>query len=273
MLESEGIKLEVNELPAGKYTFLSCNIGNKYYLKNGEKGYGLFKNYVASVVSDIILNKWQNILIQDIIRENYYYFNQDEKDKILEYAQQYINEKNGEVGLTAQNHRRNQIYKLLNEYLSNHDQLVVDGFIRFRLKEYISELKTAIDSAVDDFLIEREYGEFIQLLRYFVEIQEPRIEMVHVVVKKNGLFGLYDKDKERINNNNIQDFAMDLMENEINYEDLLISALISLSPRKIVFHYNEINCPKNTLTTLKDVFVERVEVCNECEWCQEFRLK
>ncbi|WP_084171072.1 putative sporulation protein YtxC [Desulfofalx alkaliphila] len=270
ILEDEGIKVEVSELPAGKYTFLSCNLGNKCCPpSNGEKEYKLFQNYVASVVSDVILNKWESVLLNDLIRENYYYFNEEEKQRIFQHTVEKLRMKNGEMGYRVHNQRRNQIYQRLNEYLSNHDHLVVDGFIRFRLKEYISELKDAIDNAVDDFLIEREYGEFIQLLRYFVEIQEPRIDQVHIIVKDNGYFGLYDKNKKRLNHEEIDDFVLNMIESDINYEDLLLSALISIAPREIVFHYKEKSYPKNTLKMVQDVFVGRVQLCNSCDWCEK----
>ena len=66
----------------------------------------------------------------------------------------------------------------------------MEGFIRFRLKDYIEELKYIIDGSVDELLIDREYNEFIKLLRYFVEIQEPKVEEVHVLLEgtKNILF-------------------------------------------------------------------------------------
>ena len=269
VLEGEGIKLEVNELPGGKYTFLQCNINKEYQQKHGEKGCRIFKNYVASVVSDVILTKWESIIINDIIQENYYYFNEEEKRLILENVKKHIRD-NNPAGVSNNSRRRNQIYRRISEYLANNDQLVVEGFIRFRLKEYISELRDAIENAVDDFLMEKEYNEFIQLLRYFVEIQEPRIDLTHVVVKPNGRFSLYDDKKENINSDYLEDFVMDL-EGEISYEDLLISALISISPRKIVFHCQQDDYPTATIKTIKEVFVGRVEICTGCEWCRNHK--
>ncbi len=266
VLERDGLKVEINELPRGKYTFLQCCLNKDSPQKHGENGYRIFKNYVASVVSDVILNKWESIIINDIIRDNYYYFDESERRLILENVQKYI-QGNGANGISRNVLRRNQIYQRLCEFLNTNDQLVVEGFIRFRLKEYISELRNAIENAVDDFLMEKEYGEFIQLLRYFVEIQDPRVDITHVVAKSNGHFCLYDDKKQNISNDYLEDVVMQI-DNEISYEDLLISALISISPRKIVFHYQENNFPASTVKTIKEVFVGRVETCTGCEWCQ-----
>lgn len=64
----------------------------------------------------------------------------------------------------------------------------LEGFVRFRLKDIIDEIEMAIEMSVDDFIIQKEYNEFIDLLRYFVELQEPRIDLVNVIKKRTVPF-------------------------------------------------------------------------------------
>ena len=47
--------------------------------------------------------------------------------------------------------------------------------------------------------MDREYREFIRLLRYFVEIQEPKIDTVHVIVNYDNSISL-DGSKREITN-------------------------------------------------------------------------
>ena len=54
-------------------------------------------------------------------------------------------------------------------------------------KDIIDEIEMAIEMSVDDFIIQKEYNEFIDLLRYFVELQEPRIDLVNVIKKERFL--------------------------------------------------------------------------------------
>lgn len=268
-LKDNGYKLEINELPVGKYTFLRCNLDDS---RNKNGSCQIFKNYVADVVSDIILNKWENYIIYDIIRQNYFYYNEDEKNKIFRYAQKHVSSKgmSSDDGKTVYQNRRSQIYRQLQEHLSSYDELIIDGFIQFRLKDYVSFLSEVIESAVDEFLMEKEYDDFIQILRYFAEIQEPRVNEAHVLVKTDGSFKLYDENKNIINSDYLEDFILTINE-EINYEDLVISALISISPKKIIFHHTKNNAPENTIKTVKDVFVGRVSVCGGCEWCSSIK--
>ena len=62
--------------------------------------------------------------------------------------------------------RKKQITEKIKEYLDKNDELILDGFINFRLKDYMLEIEGLVDDAVDDFLMEKEYLEFIRLLRY-----------------------------------------------------------------------------------------------------------
>ncbi len=179
LCEGDGLKIYLEESPAGKYTFLFCRIADDKGKRAGEDVQSLFKYYLADVISDIILNHWEDPLLKEIIRENYYYFGEEERDIIFQYALRHINRE----GKDSQNTvywlgRKNRIIQKILDYLDANNWINIDGFIRFRLKDYIGELRDAAEKAVDEFLMEREYREFIQLLKYFVEVQEPRL--VHI---------------------------------------------------------------------------------------------
>jgi putative sporulation protein YtxC len=267
-LEGCGMRLEIEESPAGKYTFLSCSVsGDSRFRQSEEEALALFKGYLAEVLADLIVFKWQKALLVDIIRENYYYFGEGERHTIFENALRYLEDTTGH-GLISLRKKR-KILARIREFLSCGNLIVVDGFIRFRLKDYIKELQEAADRAVDDFLMDKEYQEFIQLLRYFVEIQDSRTDLINVVMKPNGSFLLYDGQHRAVNSSYLEGFIVDLIESEINYEDLLISALITIAPREIIFHTGKTEGPQNTLETIKNIFSDRVTLCRGCELCGE----
>ena len=43
------------------------------------------------------------------------------------------------------------------DYFDNSNSIILDGFVNFRLKDYIKDLEEIVDKAVDDFLTDREY--------------------------------------------------------------------------------------------------------------------
>lgn len=267
--EGQNMMIKLTESPAGNITFLSCNFNGTLCGGRQLDEELLLRHFVADIISDHILNQWENKLLVDIIRENYYYFNEEEKQTIYQYTLDYIDGKKVFGGLMNRLDRKNFIIKRLVEYLEQSDSLVIDGFVRFRLKDYINDMKEAVDQAVDEFLMEREYREFIQLLKYFVEIQEPKVEVVNVLMNQRGAYKLYDDKQEPISSEFLDGFILDVMDNEINYEDLLISALITIAPNQIVFHCNQANKPSTTIDTIRSVFDGKVKECLGCQLCQK----
>ncbi len=259
LLQAEGVNINLQEKARGDYTFLGCNMSQDNKALTCPD-HILLKHYIAKVISEVIVARWEEHLVRGIVKNHYYYFNEEERQNILERAQEIL-AREDEVP------RKNKILLKIVDYLESHDDLILDGFIKFRLKEYLNELEEAVDQAVDDFLMEKEYNEFIRLLRYFVEIQEPRVEKVNVLLKPSGYFQLYDGNENIITNEYLEGFIVDLPEGDINYEDLLISTLITIAPRQIVLHLPDQNKVKSTVNTIKSVFGERVTICPGCSRC------
>jgi putative sporulation protein YtxC len=80
--------------------------------------------------------------------------------------------------------------------------------------------------------MDKEYREFIKLLRHFVDLQEPKRDLVNVVFHKTEIV-LIDEDCKYIEN----DTTIDLIakENpEVNMDDIVVSTLINIAPRRII---------------------------------------
>jgi len=273
LLEGEGIDVELKEKPTGNYKYLSCYIKGPSDITLKKDFRSIFSYYVADVISDLILGYWEGYIIKKIIMESYYYLGEEERNTILNYTLgltnntgEFINEDDFQ-----RLRRKTKILNKLLEYLKHNDRINIDGFIKFRLKDYMEELYDLVEKAVDEFMIEREYKEFIQLLRYFVDIQEPRLDLVHVIVLHSGVFKLLDESQKVINSEYLEDYVVDLIDSEINYEDLLISALISIAPQKVVFHRIHKNYAAGALDTIKNVFAGKVEECTGCDVCGPYK--
>ncbi|AEF93907.1 sporulation protein YtxC [Desulfotomaculum nigrificans CO-1-SRB] len=267
--EGNDIYVNLRENPVGNITFISCDFNGTVQGGRQLDDELLFRHFVADIISDLILNHWEKAMLAEIIRENYYYFNEGEKQTIFQYCLQYTNGEKNIPGQMDRLDRKNYIIKKLVDYLGQNDSIVIDGFIRFRLKEYINDIKETVDQAVDEFLMDREYREFIQLLQYFVEMQEPKVNLVNVLVNQRGVYKLYDENNVPISSEFLEGYILDVIDNEINYEDLLISALITIAPNKIVFHGVSPNKPDTAMETIKHVFTDRVSVCSGCKLCQK----
>src|SRR5690606_18493691 len=77
-----------------------------------------------------------------------------------------------------------RIAKLANAietYLAEEPFMHVEGFLRFRAEAYLEELRDTVAYAVDEWMMERQYQEFLSLLKYFVYIQDAKVPEAHVV--------------------------------------------------------------------------------------------
>lgn len=263
-LKREGIKVEYNEKVEGKYLFLNCAVAetDEVVRVSHEK---IFRYYLASIITDLLMNEIAKEMMDRIVRTKYHYLSKEEIGQIVENAYIYLSnlDEEGDIGKTL--FRHNQILGEVNQYMESNSHFYLEGFLRFRLKDYFKELETSIERAVDNFLVEQEYNEFLRLLRHFVEIQEPRIDEIHVMIKDKQSFCLLDEERQSISQNQLQGVLAQL-DHEVDYEDLLLSALITISPRTIVLH---IVNKTEIVETIINVFRERVKVCEGCDLCKQ----
>ena len=133
------------------------------------------------------------------------------------------------------------------------------------------DLERIVDKIVEEYMVEKEYNEFIKLLKYFVEIQESKVDEVNILIEKNGDYYLKDEN----GNDLVGDMVMELpkvkFESKENTEELIISTMITTAPKKVIIHCAH-NCKnKELLETITKVFVDKVYYCNECPLCEKIK--
>lgn len=273
-LKDKRINYSVKVVDIEGATSVLCNLEEEGLFSKKASQYELLKYHVSNALADYIIQQYEEKILARIINSNYGYFNSIDKKEIMEISKRIIrNDDKVFFNTLFQIRRRNLIVKKLLEYFEGSSSIILDGFINFRLKEYNKELEEIIDNAVDDFLIEREYKEFIRLLKYFVEIQDSKFNVVHVIMEYDDNYILLDDKKQEITNECIQEFVTELSETEISHDDLLVSSLITLAPKNIVVHNWERFKNKKLLDTIKNVFSGKVVLCSGCDICSIVMVK
>ncbi|MGE5560777.1 MAG: putative sporulation protein YtxC [Chloroflexota bacterium] len=268
-LQQEGLDIRVSESEKGHLKFLDLSLEHSPATWRNDAG--LFRYYIANALSDVILGDCEQRLIHKMVRDSYSYFTEDERQAIYYLTLEHLNSRPGASGIDPfpRIARKGRVLARLTEYLENSNDVVLEGFITFRLREYLDELDRAVDRAVDDYLLEREYREFIRLLKYFVDAQEPKIDEVHVVMSGKDSFKLVDSQLNTINDAHLEQFVAEMVENDINHDDLLISALITIAPRHIVLHCAPGTKGRESIQTITSVFAGRVAFCDGCRICNQ----
>lgn len=268
-LKNKKINYTINEINSEGSTSIVCTVNDgRFYREKSIESYKVLKTYISNALADYIIRQYEERLLARIINSNYCYFSSIERKDILTKALNIINNEDKTFfNSLFQIRRRNVIIHRLMDYFDNSNSIILDGFVNFRLKDYIKDLEEVVDKAVDDFLMDREYKEFIRLLRYFVDIQEPKIETVHVIVGYDNRYTLLDEAKKEITNECVHEYINEISDGEINYDDLLVSSLITFAPRKILIHCSGQFRNKELMETIKNVFSGRVVICQGCDVC------
>jgi putative sporulation protein YtxC len=271
-LKDDNINYSIDRVNVNGTESIICKINDDIEQIQGNKiskqAYRALMLNVSNALADYIIRSYEEKITKRIVNTNYFYFSQMERKDILKCAFQVIrNEDKSFLNTLLQIRRRNIIVKKLMDYFDGSNSIILDGFVNFRLKEYIKDLEDIVEKAVDNFIMEKEYKEFIKLLKYFVDIQEPKFHNVHITVDKNKYYTLLDEKRQEITNECIKEYMNEIPKEEINYDDLLVSSLITLAPRKVTIHniYNFKN--KELLETIKSVFYGNVIICKGCPLC------
>jgi len=141
-------------------------------------------------------------------------------------------------------------------------QINISGFLTFRTKELNVDLECIADKVVEEYMVEKEYNEFIKLLKYFVEIQESKVDEVNILIEKNGDYYLRDENGNDLVGNMITELTDVKFDSKESQEELIISTMITSAPKKIIIHCAEHCKNKELLQTISKVFGERVHFCN-----------
>ncbi len=184
--------------------------------------------------------------------ERYDIFNKT-KNKISDYDKQ------------IEDSKKSAYVKIL-DLLRTQNIFNIEGFIVFRLKEYIFFLRKIVEEALDDFLSEKEHKEFMRMLAYFVDMQESRTDTTHIITSPDSGYMLYDELGNRyfLHENTAITEHITLRKEA---EDILIGMLMSLLPKKIIIHDKDNLMTVQTVGILKEIFSEKIEMCHDCPNC------
>lgn len=228
------------------------------------------KTYLTDCLTDYILGRYEERFVAGIVDKKYAHHMPSERKALIDFAMKKLSlsESKGILDRFWAMEREQMVRNRLQEYIDGSELIVVNGFALFRLKAYRKELEEIVEKAAEEYLMAKEYDEFIELLQYFVEAEEPRVKLMQVFKRHDGSYLLLDERFKEVADDGLGDFQAEAGRGELGEDDYLVSALISAAPEKIILHDAESFENKEVLNTLRRVFRERIEICNECALCR-----
>ena len=153
----------------------------------------LFLQKISSMLSFLVIDELEEDLLKRLIFQNYFYFDLEEREQILGLC----------FDMMANDFHKifDNKFQILNDYflefISSHKSLVFSGFVNFRIKKYLNLLDDIVNTAVNQYVVEKEYLEFISLLKLYINSQSSNINVVHIVYSNSESI-LLDENKEII---------------------------------------------------------------------------
>ena len=80
-----------------------------------------------------------------------------------------------------------------------------------------------------------------------------------------------DSAGSKIDDNYIEYYLEDMLFEEIDLDDVLVSILVTIAPRRIVIHENNPLPSKESVTMIRNVFQDRIVTCQGCERCGQLK--
>lgn len=233
-----------------------------HYTGNDEK---LFVFKISEILTDCILKFYEKNIVKRVINCDFFYFDTIEKNMIFGNCFEILEDRETEEFCI----RKEKILSCLIEYISTHKFFILDGFVNFRLFEYSSLIEDCVDIAVNKFVIDKEYKEFIELLKGYISSQKNRSNIIHVIYSEQEPI-LLDENQNILVYDNQFEHPKYLSDITFSSKDYCLNALLNLLPKKIIVHL--IVEEDEFIETLKLIFGGRLAICKECSICKTFSL-
>lgn len=229
--------------------------------------YNKFYTCLSNIITKLIINYYENNLIYDNINLNYFYFNTYEKKQILENTVSLLSE------IKTNNIRYDYINNSVLDKIKSNHSLFLQAFINFNLVNYINFLNSQIDIAVNKFLIDKEYLEFIKILRLYIksESNNSNVEHLHLIYKDKTSI-IIDDNKNIIACNDNMKKAKYISDISFSSNDFALNTLLNLIPQSITIHLID-GYADEFINTLKLIFQDHIKVCEDCDICNMYKRK
>lgn len=227
--------------------------------------------YISNILYEIVIAKYKEKELFEFLTETYFFLKHDEILEVEEDIMDVLLKRNkpkDDIFIYC-NNKINSILDKIQECIEENKEVNINGFLTFRMRELREDIEDIIEKVVEGYMVEKEYKEFIKLLKYFVDIQESKMEKVNIYVLENAKYKITDGYDEDIFTSFLKDLSECKLGIDANVEDIIISGLITNSPKCINIYGRENCANKEFIDTIVNVFGDRVRICSNKKMCEK----
>ncbi|MDD6795724.1 MAG: putative sporulation protein YtxC [Clostridiaceae bacterium] len=219
--------------------------------------------YISNILYNIVISKYKEKEMFQFLTDTYFFLKQDEILEVEEEIMKVLYGKqpsSNDIFVFCSN-KINNIMDKIKSCIEENKEININGFLTFRMRELREDIEDIIDKVVEKYMVEKEYKEFIKLLKYFVDIQESKIEDVNLVIKPMGGYAITDGYGKDIFAEFLKDLSNCKLGIDANVEDIIISGLITNAPKHINIYGKDKISNSEFIETIENVFEGRVTFC------------
>jgi putative sporulation protein YtxC len=223
---------------------------------------------LAELLCTFAFEDWMCSYLDGRLAKGHSYLHEDEKEYLVLVMLHSI--KTGSrtyAGHTFEEWKQ-VVLKTFHEMLNAAQPIDMEGVLRFRLKGFLESVSGQLEDDVQQFLADREYEEFVSMLRYILESQTQTSQVMHVYCSQERVW-ICDAEGELVRDTDVAK-AVELASDgeDMNAEDLAMSILITRSPSEIIIHdlFPDAAWPSFP-ETVEKVFSGRAKKCGGCSTC------
>lgn len=272
LISKKTTKYLLNELNTIKINdiYFSCKKFKLYYniiIHYKGKNVVLFYKKISKIISNFIIYNFEEKIIKSLIKLDYFYFDEIEQHRILNTTLQDLY--NSDEAIYSPNERKKSIYNKVYSYISSNRSIILKGFINFRLKEYFDFLLEQVDKSVNKYIVEKEYSEFISILRLYINSESSNCNIIHLVYRNSKSIlldenkSIIDVEKDLLNKKYLSDISF-------SSNDYALNTLLNLIPQKIIVHLIDKDIDE-FINTIKLIFEDKVSICSDCAICNIYK--
>lgn len=264
--------LHTAELNSIQYAgYVDITVGNLKPLARSQAKRSELLDAFSAAVAEYIIDRSEKTILERMIGKELEDSGEGDLKSVMTYCKQLMDAAEEPEGERSDNHGRTRRIRLLKadikDYMKESPLLILEGFLQFRMRQYEDELFEVMEYAMDEYLMDQQYKEFIALLKYFVFIQDAKIPEAHLMHKGGHEFVLLNEQLLPIDTEHLDSsLKVEFLDKDFNLEDLIVSTLITIAPQTIYIHTREPEIP--IIKTIMQIFEDRAKLCEYCRICK-----
>lgn len=255
--DSADFVFEILKKDINSYTEKDSSVeleNNLITLQLNEKNNKLI-NLISFILYIEFSNDYKKNSLKNWLNETFFFIKKREIQEIINIVREKISITNP---LSYETIKNTTFFKNIKTVVEDSTSINIRGLVLFRRKLFEQAFQNDIlEPIVEKYMVEKEYEEFLKLLKYFVDISEDYYEEVNINFLDNNEKEIFDNNE----NNLLDEFfnmCSELIQNDDNVKtnDIIISALITRVPKVVkVFNINNLDKEDTEfLNTLKNLF-------------------